>query len=145
MKNLTTAALLLLSLSVLAPQASFAGKPDRNPSEKDCAFMATTESLCTAELETAYNNIDGYLSQAEPVLFLSGNAVRDAGTLQCKLSGAELKLGQGKADEASYLIEKVIAKIWSLFSQGKLHADGLALIEADANAAKTCISDNYIF
>ena len=145
MKNLTTAALLLLSVSILAPQVSEAGKPDRNPSEKDCAFVAKPASLCTTELDTAYTNINGYLSQTDPVLFLSKNAAQDAATLQCKLSGAELKLSQGKADEAYYLMEKVIAKIWSLFSRGKLHADGLALIGVDVADVQTCISENYVF
>ena len=141
MKTTTTAALSLLLCAMFAlPQASLAAKPDRNPSEKDCPFA--TMSSCAAELAAAYDLVGALFANNEVVeTFLSRNPERDSGTLQCKISGADIKLAQDKADEASYLMQVSIEKIWSLYSQGKLSWDGLVMMEAAFNTAKDCIDN----
>ena len=137
MKTLMKAA-LLLSVSLFFSQASFAGKPDRNPSEKDCNFAAM--SVCEVAFAEAYDLVGDLLSNNGYVLtFKSRNPDRDAGTLQCKISGADIKVAQDKADEAAYLMDKAIEKIWSLYSQDKLSWEGLEMMLEKFEAAKACI------
>lgn len=139
MKTLIKAA-LLLSVTLLFSQASFAGKPakDRDPSEKDCNFAAM--SVCELAFGEAYDLVGTLLkNNVDVVTFKSGNPERDAGTLQCKISGADIKVAQDKSDEAAYLMDKAIEKIWSLYSQDKLSWEGLQMMLAKFEAAKACI------
>ena len=140
MKTKTMAALSLLVCAILAlPQASFAGKPDRNPSEKDCPNVALATS-CSAELDAAYDLIAGLIGNNEVApTFLSRNAARDAGTLQCKTSGAEIKLSQDKAFEAWYLMEQSKEKVESLFAQSKLTWEGRVQLLGVFQAAQDCM------
>jgi hypothetical protein len=138
MKTKSIAALSLLLCAFVALPAS-AGKPDRNPSEKDCPNM-DLDTACSADLDAAYDYVGGLLGNNEDVpTFLSRNPDKDAGTLQCKLSGAELKLDQGKTDEAIFLVDTALAKIDSLYGQGKLSYEGLVGMQEYFNAAKTCL------
>jgi len=146
MKTKTTAALSLLLCAIFAiPSAALAGKggpkedPDRNPSEKDCANIELNTS-CSAELDATYALIGGLLAQ-DPAVFLSRNADRDAGTLQCKTSGAEIKLAQDyKEDEAWYLMETAMQKVEDLYAQGKLTWEGRLMLLDSFEAAQDCIS-----
>ena len=140
MRTTTTAALSLLACAILAlPQASFAGKPDRNPSEKDCPF-ADLGTSCSVALKEAYDLLGALIgNNADVPTFLSSNPERDAGTLQCKTSGAEIKLAQDKADEAWYLMETAKDKVESLFAQSKLSWDGRNMLLASFQAAQDCI------
>ena len=136
MKTKTTAALSLLLCAAFAlPTSALAGKPDRDPSTKDCPFV-DLGTRCSAELDAAYALIDSL--KDNDYVFTSRNGVQDAETLMCKVSGAEIKLAQDKDDEASYLLYKVMEKIWSLEGQGKFVDAGImdAIV-----AAKTCVDN----
>ena len=142
MSTKTTAALTLLLCAVFAiPSAALAGKPDRNPSEKDCPNVAL-DTACSAELDTTYDLIGALLGQQDPKVFLSrNNADKDAGTLQCKTSGAEIKLAQDyKEGEAWMLMETAKQKIEDLKSQGKLSDDGHSLLLESFQEAQDCIN-----
>ena len=136
MKTKSIAALSLLLCAFVAFPAS-AGKPDRNPSEKDCAFVGL-ETTCSDDLMAAYDLAGALLAQDPPV-FLSRNPEKDSGTLQCKLSGAEIKYATGKTDEAQWLVQDSLDKILVLLNQGKLSDDGYALLEASFKAAQDCV------
>jgi hypothetical protein len=137
-KTIGIAASAALMASVAFSSSALAGKPDRNPSEKDCPNI-TQETRCGAELDAAYLLVD-QLSGQVPAVFLSRNADKDAGSLKCKISGAKIKLSQDyKEDEASGIMQQALDKIWSLWAQGKLSDDGLAMMEASFNTAKGCI------
>lgn len=138
MKTTMKAAILLLSTTIFFSQASLAGKPDRNPSEKDCDFAAM--SVCAVALGNAYDLV-GYLLSNNGVVetFMSRNPDQDAGSLQCKISGADIKVAQDKADEAAYLMDMAVEKIWSLYSQGKLSWEGLDMMLESFATAKNCI------
>jgi len=141
MKIKTMAALSLLACAILVlPLSSFAGKPDRNASEKDCPF-ADLATACTAELKEAYDLL-GYLyaMNEEVPTFLSRNPANDAGTLQCKTSGAEIKLAQDKGDEAWFLMEQAKEKVESLFAQSKLSWDGRVMLMKKFQDAQDCIA-----
>ena len=138
MKTKTTAALSLLLCAAFAlPTSALAGKGDRDPSTKDCPF-ADLSTRCSVELNAAYYLIDSLKTSTD--VFKSRNGVQDAETLMCKISGAEIKLAQDKDDEASYLLYKVMEKIWSLEGQGKFEDAGTAIMDAVV-AAKTCIDN----
>ena len=136
MKTKSIAALSLLLCAFVALPAS-AGKPDRNPSEKDCQNVVL-DTACSAELDAAYDLVGALLAQDPPV-FLSRNPDKDAGTLQCKLSGAEIKFATGKTDEAIFLVDTALEKIMTLYSQGKLSDEGLQLMTDSFNAARDCL------
>lgn len=137
-KTIGIAASAALMASLAFSGNVLAGKPDRNPSEKDCPNIAL-ETGCSVALDAAYQLVDD-LSGQNPAVFLSRNADKDAGTLKCKISGAEIKLSQDyKEGEASGLMQQALDKIWSLWSQGKLTDDGLNLMEDSFQAAKSCI------
>ena len=141
-KTTTLALTLLLGAMIALPHTALAGKPDRNPSDKECP-NADVATRCSDELDAAYDLVGWLLgNNAEGEYFLSRNPANDAGTLQCKISGAELKLYQGKDGEASSLLDKAIEKIWSLYGQGKLSYEGLDLLNGAFGAAKSCI-DGY--
>ena len=144
----TIAVTLLLTSAFLAlPQDSYAGKPgsDRDPKNKVCPYAAL--SRCEAVLGDAYNllqtiadnNVDP--DTQDKIYFLSRNPEKDIGTLQCKISGADIKLDQGKTDEASFLLQTSLDKIWSLYGQGKLTFGALEQLEAAFNTAKDCIDN----
>jgi len=135
----TAAATLLLSTMLALPQLSLAGKPDRDPSSKDCPNPDVV-TACSEQLDYAYDLI-GWLigNNADLDIFLSRNPDQDAGTLQCKVSGAELKLSQDKIGEAAFLVDTAIEKIWTLYGQGKLSWDGVTQIGGAFDAAKTCL------
>ena len=143
MRTKTTAALTLLLCAVFAlPSAALAGKggpkedPNRDPKNKDCTFVAVAPR-CGDELKAAYDMIAGL--QDNTYVFTSRNGAQDAGTMMCKISGADIKLAQdNKDDEASYLLYKVLEKIWSLEGQGKLDDPG---IEELVTAAKLCVDN----
>jgi hypothetical protein len=141
-KMIGIAASAALMASLAFSGSALAGKPEpRNPSEKDCPF-AGLAPVCSAELEAAYDLIGAlFLNNEEAPTFLSRNAWRDAGTLQCKTSGADIKVSQDKNYEASDLMQQAIDKIWSLYAQGKLSYAGLVQMEASFNDAKGCIDD----
>lgn len=134
MKTTSIAALSLLLCAFVAFPAS-AGKPDRNPSEKDCAFVGL-DTACSDELQAAYDLVGSLLTNG---VFLSRNPDRDSGTLQCKLSGAEIKFATGKTDEAQWLVQDALDKILVLLNQGKLSQDGYDLIKASFDAAQDCV------
>lgn len=134
MKTTSIAALSLLLCAFVAFPAS-AGKPDRNPSEKDCAFVGL-DTACSDELQAAYDLVGSLLTNG---VFLSGNPDRDSGTLQCKISGAEIKFATGKTDEAQWLVQDALDKILVLLNQGKLSQDGYDLIKASFDAAQDCV------
>ena len=136
MKTKSIAALSLLLCAFVAMPAS-AGKPDRNPSEKDCDFVGLG-TACSDELQAAYDLVGSLLSQ-DPAVFLSRNPDKDAGTLQCKLSGAEIKYATDKTGEAQWLVQDALDKILVLLNQGKLSEDGYALIKASFDAAQECV------
>ena len=143
----TIAATLLLTGAFFAlPQDSLAGKPDRDPSVKDCAFK-TMSTRCATELVSAYdllayfadNNVD---SEGNKIYFLSRNSKKNIGGLQCKISGADIKLAQrNKDDEASFLLQVSLEKIWTLYGQGKLTYGALLTLETSFNNAKYCIDN----
>lgn len=138
MKTITKAALSLFVCALFAlPQVSLAKKPDRNPSAvpKDCP--ATALSRCAVELNAAYDLI-GILAGNTGTVFLSKNGDQNAAGLQCKVSGADIKLAQDKVDEASFLLYKAKEKIWSLVGQGKMIDAG---IEDAIVVAETCINN----
>lgn len=147
----TIAALLFLTSASLAlPQDSLAGRLEgRMPQLKDCPFdERLVTDYCQAELKYAYDvvewllrsNIDDSSGRDVKVNFLSRkNPDNDAETLQCKISGAHIKLSQDKAYKASYLMYKALEKIWSLYGQGKLGGDALADMNAAFTVAKECI------
>ena len=147
MRTKTTAALTLLLCAVFAiPTAALAGKggpkedPDRNPSEKECANIELS-TACSAELDATYAMIGGLFAQ-DPSVFLSRNAERDAGSLQCKTSGAEIKLNQDyKEDEAWYLMEQAKQKVEDLYAQSKLTYEGRSMLLGSFQAAQDCITD----
>jgi hypothetical protein len=134
MKTTSIAALSLLLCAFVAFPAS-AGKPDRNPSEKDCAFVGL-DTACSDELQAAYDLVGSLLTNG---VFLSRNPDRDSGTLQCKISGAEIKFATGKTDEAQWLVQDALDKILVLLNQGKLSQDGYNLIKASFDAAQDCV------
>ena len=134
MKTTSIAALSLLLCAFVAFPAS-AGKPDRNPSEKDCAFVGL-DTACSDELQAAYDLVGSLLGNG---VFLSRNPDRDAGSLQCKISGAEIKFATGKTDEAQWLVQDALDKILVLLNQGKLSQDGYDLIKASFDAAQDCV------
>ena len=134
MKTKSIAALSLLLCAFVAFPAS-AGKPDRNPSEKDCAFVGL-DTACSDELQAAYDLVGSLLTNG---VFLSRNPDRDSGTLQCKISGAEIKFATGKTDEAQWLVQDALDKILVLLNQGKLSQDGYDLIKASFDAAQDCV------
>ena len=134
MKTTSIAALSLLLCAFVAFPAS-AGKPDRNPSEKDCAFVGL-DTACSDELQAAYDLVGSLLGNG---VFLSRNPDRDSGTLQCKISGAEIKFATGKTDEAQWLVQDALDKILVLLNQGKLSQDGYNLIKASFDAAQDCV------
>ena len=142
MKTKTTAALSLLLCAVFAlPSAALAGKggpkedPNRDPSSKSCDFVAVAPR-CLDELQAAYSLIESL--QSNQYVFTSRNGEQDAGSLMCKISGADIKLAQYKDGEASYLLYMVMEKIWSLEGQGKFEDAGIkALVEA----AKYCVDN----
>jgi hypothetical protein len=134
MKTTSIAALSLLLCAFVAFPAS-AGKPDRNPSEKDCAFVGL-DTACSDELQAAYDLVGSLLTNG---VFLSRNPDRDSGTLQCKISGAEIKFATGKTDEAQWLVQDALDKILVLLNQGKLSQDGYDLIKASFDAAQDCV------
>lgn len=134
MKTTSIAALSLLLCAFVAFPAS-AGKPDRNPSEKDCAFVGL-DTACSDELQAAYDLVGSLLTNG---VFLSSNPDRDSGTLQCKISGAEIKFATGKTDEAQWLVQDALDKILVLLNQGKLSQDGYDLIKASFDAAQDCV------
>lgn len=134
MKTTSIAALSLLLCAFVAFPAS-AGKPDRNPSEKDCAFVGL-DTACSDELQAAYDLVGSLLTNG---VFLSRNPDRDSGTLQCKISGAEIKFATGKTDEAQWLVQDALDKILVLFNQGKLSDDGYYLLKASFDAAQDCV------
>ena len=123
MKTTSIAALSLLLCAFVAFPAS-AGKPDRNPSEKDCAFVGL-DTACSDELQAAYDLVGSLLTNG---VFLSRNPDRDSGTLQCKISGA-----------AQWLVQDALDKILVLLNQGKLSQDGYDLIKASFDAAQDCV------
>jgi hypothetical protein len=145
MRTKTTAALTLLLCAVFAiPSAALAGKggpkedPNRDPSEKECANVELS-TACSDELNATYKLIGDLLAQ-DPAVFLSRNAERDAGSLQCKTSGAEIKLNQDyKEDEAWYLMETAKQKVEDLFAQSKLTWGGRAMLLESFQAAQDCI------
>jgi hypothetical protein len=137
MKTKSIAALSLLLCAFVAMPAS-AGKPDRNPSEKDCDFVGLS-TACSTELKAAYDLVGSLVGQ-DPAVFLSRNPDKDAGTLQCKLSGAEIKYATGKTDEAQWLVQDALDKILVLLNQGKLSEEGYYLLEASFLAAQECVS-----
>ena len=138
-KTIGIAASAALMASLAFSGSALAGKPDRNPSEKDCPNVAL-DTACSAELDFAYDLVGGLLgNNGEVPTFLSRNPDRDAGSLQCKLSGAEIKFATEKTDEAQWLVQDALDKILVLFSQGKLSQDGYDLIKASFDAAQDCV------
>ena len=138
MKTTMKAAILLLSTTIFFSQASLAGKPDRNPSEKDCP-NAELQTRCSVLLNDAYKLI-GDLFESDLVFLSRNNAEQDAATLQCKVSGAEIKLAQDKDPEASMALYKAIEKVMSLEGQGKMDDPNPGIQEA-LMAAKTCVDN----
>ena len=136
-KSIGIAASAALMASLAFSGSVLAGKPDRDPSSKDCPNVALA-TACSEELDAAYDLVDSLYPQ-DPAVFLSRNPDKDSGTLMCKLSGAEIKLDQDKVDEAIYLVDQAIEKIWSLYQQGKLTVDGLNMMDASFNAARDCL------
>jgi len=141
MKNLTTAALLLISVSMLAPQASFAGKPDGKPVLEDCVFVPKKGSACTIELYEASVTLE-----ENRQAFISKKADSNYFGLRCKVAAAEVKMMQKKRLDAFYSLEKSVAKIWTLFSQRKIETyDDAELIARSLEVAMTCAGDeNYV-
>lgn len=151
MKTRATAALTLLLCTVFAiPTAALAGKggpnedPDRDPSNKVCEFVAV--SRCTADIGAAIGLIEGLYAAGEA--FISGNPDRDSGTLVCKLTGADIKLAQGKDLEASDAIYMAIEKVYSLEAQGKFNdlvdstdPDVPVSLKDHLYAAKSCVDN----
>lgn len=119
MKSKTIAAAVLSTAFYLSmSQGALAGKPSqdvRDPSNKDCADFVVSEQYCDAAFATLYGSF-----RASADVFISRNAANDIGTLECKTSGAELKLAQEKFGEASGLLDDIAAKLLSLEGQGKL-------------------------
>jgi len=143
----TIAATLLLTSAFLAlPQDSFAGrdKGDRNPSEKECPYSDEAVSRCDTELKSAYDLLAYFAeNNGNKIYFLSRNWEKDIGTLQCKISGADIKLEQrNKDDEASALLQASLDKIWSLFGQGKLTYGAYLTLKTSFNYAKDCIDNS---
>jgi hypothetical protein len=134
-KTIGIAASAALMASLAFSGSAFAGKPDRNPSEKDCPFVGL-DTACSDELQAAYDLVGSLLTNG---VFLSRNPDRDSGTLQCKISGAEIKFATGKADEAQWLVQDSLDKILVLLNQGKLSQDGYDLIKASFDAAQDCV------
>jgi len=137
MKVITTAALLLLSISVLAPQASIAGKPDGNSGGKpdrnpptECAFTELQDpDEWAVQLEIAYD-MTGDLK------YEFKKAEKNVSPLECKLSGAEIKMMQSKVDEAYYLVLQAIEKIVDLHEGRKLSVDGLDMLSTQYGLAR---------
>ena len=130
---------LAFSGSALAGPGNSPDKGDRDPSQKICEFMELG-TTCSTELRDAYDKVGGLLSQTDPKVFLSGNPDKDAGTLQCKLSGAELKYATDKSDEAVYIIDTAIDKVVTLDAQGKLlYGTKDLLIDDYFKPARDCI------
>ena len=131
MKNLTTAALLLLSLSILAPQISEAGKPDRNP-PTDCDLIELQDpDEWAVQLEIAYDMTRDLKDQ-----FKKRSAEKNVSGLECKLSGSEIKMLQSKVEESYYLILKAIDKIGDLHDGRKLSNDGFTMLNIQYGLAK---------
>jgi hypothetical protein len=140
MKNLTTAALLLLSVFILAPQASFAGKPGGKPVPVDCDFIVhdiKTETACTEELFEAHDTL-GKFSRAF-------KSEKDYIGLRCKVAAAQIKTEQNKPLDAFYSLEKSEAKIWTLFYQRKINSyykinsyDVADILATSLAVAKSC-------
>lgn len=154
------AATLLAAAFLALPIATLADKPDpnRDPSGKghggvkQCDFIALTACgigghnpwLEPTDIKDAYDLVKTTIDNQNNggfVVFLSGNPDRDAGSLLCKISGAEFKLYQDKADEAWYLFEDAIAKIATLEAQGKLDPDARSAFQAFFESAQDCIND----
>jgi hypothetical protein len=138
MKTTMKAAILLLSGTLFLSQASFAGKPDGRDSSKKVCPNADLTTRCSSKLNIAFDLIEDL--HANGGVFLSRNADRDAGTLLCKVSGAEIKLGQDKVLEASYALYKAIEKVMSLEGQGKMDDPNPGIQEA-LMAAKACVDN----
>jgi hypothetical protein len=139
-KTIGIAASAALMASLAFSGSALAGKPDRNPSEKDCPNVAL-DTACSAELDFAYDLVGGLLgNNGEVPTFLSRNPDRDAGSLQCKLSGAEIKLDQDKTDEAIFIVDTALEKIWTLYAQGKLSYEGLLQMQGAFNDARDCLA-----
>jgi len=144
------AALLLISGLFLASSA-LADKPiGRDSSGKDhdgdktCPFMNL--SSCKVELGSETDPIGSYflvkgLYENNEIgrSFLSRNAERDAATLRCKISGADIKLAEGKVTEASALMKSAIAKILVMRDSGKLDGGAYDLLDASFVASEDCI------
>ena len=137
----TIAATLLLTSAFLAlPQDSLAGKDkgDRDPSAKDCPYSEKA-NRCSTELESAYDLLT-YFEGTKDTYFLSRNGKKSIDGLQCKISGADIKLeDRNKDDEASFLLQVSLDKIWSLYGEGKLTYGALMMLETAFNGAKECI------
>ena len=149
MKTTTKAALLLLSTCIFFSQASLAGwanrdsEPVRDPSvkggkKKECP-NAVLETRCSDLLDEAYDLI-GALSMNEGVFLSPKKGKQDADGLQCKVSGAEIKLGQDKPLEASDALYQAIEKVMSLEGQGKMDDPNPGIQEA-LEAAKFCVDN----
>ena len=136
----TIAALLVLTSASLAlPQDSLAGKPDgRTPKDKTCPFEAVSP-VCTTELSFSYTEVGRLFSEAGN--FLSRNAEKDAGTLKCKITGADIKLSQEKTHEAAFLMYTALEKVRSLYAHGKLGGQALADLTAAFTATSECIDE----
>jgi hypothetical protein len=87
--------------------------------------------------------VDLILARKNPATetFLSRNSEKDADTLVCKTTGAEIKMydGEHKYGEASALMQQAIDKIHSLYGQGKLSYDGLTALDDAFSDTKACI------
>jgi hypothetical protein len=136
----TIAALLVLtSASLVLPQDSLAGKPEgRTPKDKTCPFEAVSLD-CTTELLFSFTEVDRLFN--EPGNFLSRNAEKNAGTLKCKVSGADIKLSVEKTHEAAYLMFVALEKVRSLYAHRKLSGQALADLTAAFTATQECIDE----
>lgn len=142
----TIAATLLLTSAFLAlPQDSLAGKGEpgegRDPSAKKCPYSDEAYSRCDTELRSAYDLLAYFAkNNGNKIYFLSGNWEKDIGTLQCKISGADIKLEQrNKDDQASSLLSASLDKIWSLYEKGKLTFGAYMTLKTSFEAARYCI------
>ena len=134
----TIAALLVLtSASLVLPQDSLAGKPEgRTPKDKTCPFEAAAP-VCTVELLLSFDEVGRLFDDGGN--FLSRNAEKDAGTLKCKVSGADIKLSEEKTHEAAYLMYTALEKIRSLYAHKKLSGEALADLTEAFTDTQECI------
>ena len=117
MKTTMKAAILLLSGAIFFSQASLAGKGkpnDKPPPKDECKFEAKA-TYCSYELGLAYKALDiGVFKNS-----------RDLTALQCKVRDADLKVSDGKFDDAADKLYDSMMKIETLYRQGKiLDAEG---------------------